>query len=205
MGPSGSGKSTVGALLAERLGTPFIDADDLHPARNIAKMSRGIPLDDDDRMPWLQRVGRTLQQQAPLVLACSALTRRYRDVIRAEAPDARFVELVIDRRTLVARMRARADHFMPASLLDSQLGTLESLAADEAGVRIDGARADAGAIAAAIAETLPASVLAVARAAHREQGADGEHSADDGHQAEEPGDAVGDEGGVHARGSVLSG
>ncbi|WP_353114493.1 gluconokinase [Microbacterium sp.] len=139
MGPSGSGKSTIGSALAARLGVPFIDADDLHPASNVAKMSAGIPLDDDDRMPWLRLVGEALHAEASAVIACSALKRAYRDVIRAEEPEALFVELAIDRAVLESRMRARADHFMPASLLDSQLGALQPLQADERGVVVDGA------------------------------------------------------------------
>ena len=136
MGPSGCGKSTVGAALAEALGARFIDGDDLHPAANVAKMSAGIPLDDDDRMPWLHTVGETLRNDERIVLACSALRRAYRDAITSEAPDAFFAELVVDRALLAERLSARADHFMPASLLDSQLQTLEPLAADEIGIRV---------------------------------------------------------------------
>ena len=137
MGVSGSGKSTVGALLAESLGAPFTDGDDLHPPANVAKMAAGIPLDDDDRWPWLAAVGRTLAGAGPagLVVACSALKRVYRDAIRAEAPTVRFVELDSSPTLLAARM-VRPGHFMPPSLLASQLATLEPLAADEPGVRI---------------------------------------------------------------------
>ncbi|WP_308011002.1 gluconokinase [Streptomyces sp. AC495_CC817] len=137
MGPSGSGKSTVGLALAERIGARFVDGDDLHPAENVAKMAAGIPLDDADRTPWLRLVGQTLRDQESIVIACSALKRTYRDAIRSEAPDAYFGELAIARATLEERMLARADHFMPASLLDSQLQTLESLGDDEPGVRVD--------------------------------------------------------------------
>lgn len=139
MGPSGSGKSTVGAGLARRLGAIFIDADDLHPAENIRKMSAGIPLDDDDRMPWLRLVGQALAEHEAVVVACSALKRSYRDAIRAEAPGAVFAELVIDPDVIEERMRDRADHFMPPALLQSQLRTLEPLAADEPGVRVPNA------------------------------------------------------------------
>ncbi|WP_345763993.1 gluconokinase [Diaminobutyricibacter sp. McL0608] len=137
MGVSGSGKSTVGALLAESLGAPFTDGDDLHPPANVAKMAAGIPLDDDDRWPWLAAVGRTLAAAGPdgLVVACSALKRAYRDAIRAEAPTVRFVELDSSPAVLAARM-VRPGHFMPPSLLASQLATLEPLASDEPGVRI---------------------------------------------------------------------
>jgi carbohydrate kinase (thermoresistant glucokinase family) len=137
MGPSGCGKSTVGAALAEALGVPFVDGDDLHPLTNVEKMAAGIPLDDDDRMPWLRVVGEALRDADGIVVACSALRRRYRDAIRAEAPDAFFAELVVDRSTLAGRVQERVDHFMPASLLDSQLAALEPLAADERGVRVD--------------------------------------------------------------------
>lgn len=137
MGPSGSGKSTVGAFLAGTLGARFIDGDDLHPAANVRKMAAGIPLDDGDREPWLRLVGETLQGEERIVIACSALKRVYRDLIRAQAPEAFFAELSIGRAVLEERMRLRADHFMPAALLDSQLQTLESLEADERGIRVD--------------------------------------------------------------------
>jgi len=136
MGPSGCGKSTVGSALAEALGARFVDGDDLHPPENVAKMSAGVPLDDDDRVPWLRTVGATLHGEDRIVVACSALRRVYRDAIRAEAPDAFFAELVVDRALLAERLSARTDHFMPPSLLDSQLQTLEPLAADELGIRV---------------------------------------------------------------------
>lgn len=137
MGPSGSGKSTVGSALAERLGARFVDGDDLHPLTNVEKMAAGIPLDDDDRMPWLRVVGATLRAEDRIVVACSALRRRYRDAIRDEAGDAFFAELVVDRGTLETRLDGRVNHFMPASLMDSQLEALEPLADDEIGVRVD--------------------------------------------------------------------
>jgi gluconokinase len=139
MGPSGSGKSTVGERLASQLGLPFIDADDLHPITNVDKMAAGQPLTDDDRWPWLRRVGEAMAEAAPtgVVVACSALKRSYRDAIRREAPGARFVELHGTRALLASRLGAREGHFMPASLLDSQLATLEPLAGDEEGVRLD--------------------------------------------------------------------
>lgn len=155
MGPSGSGKSTVGLALAERIGALFVDGDDLHPEANVAKMAAGVPLDDADRMPWLQLVGATLQESPNIVIACSALKRRYRDAIRAEAPDAFFGELSIARRTLAERMLSRGEHFMPASLLDSQLQTLEPLREDERGIRIDES-ADVATAAARIAEAAAA-------------------------------------------------
>ncbi|WP_375384616.1 gluconokinase [uncultured Microbacterium sp.] len=136
MGPSGSGKSLVGALLAERLGVPFVDADSLHPASNVAKMAAGIPLDDADRWPWLDAVGAAMSaQSAGIVAACSALRRAYRDRLLRTEPRAVFVELLVDRATLADRMSARA-HFMPASLLDSQLRAFEPLASDEPGFAV---------------------------------------------------------------------
>ena len=133
MGPSGSGKTAIGAALAVELAVAFVDADDLHPPANIAKMSAGQPLDDDDRWPWLDIVGRTLADlPGGGVIACSALARRYRDRIRAAEPDAVFVELLVGRDELSRRMSVR-EHFMPPALLDSQVATLEHLGADERG------------------------------------------------------------------------
>ncbi len=138
MGVSGSGKSTVGSLLAEKLGVPFADADDLHPASNVAKMAAGTPLDDGDRWPWLALVGEALAAASGtgLVVACSALKRSYREAIRAAAPETRFVLLHGPRALLAARMGTRTEHFMPLELLDSQLATLEPLAADEPGFAV---------------------------------------------------------------------
>lgn len=141
MGVSGCGKSTVGALLGERLGMPFQDGDDLHPAANKAKMSGGIALDDADRLPWLDRIGEVLHRsqeaQKPLIIACSALKRSYRDLLRKHVNDLVCIHLAGDRETLVARMNARAHEFMPASLLDSQLSTLEPLTPDERHILAD--------------------------------------------------------------------
>jgi gluconokinase len=123
-GVSGSGKTTVGGLLAERLGCAFADADDFHPPENIAKMKAGIPLDDADRAGWLDALGRHLAGESAVVLACSALKRAYRDRLRALAGPLHFMVLVVEKDELVARMKSR-EHFMPASLLDSQLATLE--------------------------------------------------------------------------------
>lgn len=135
MGPSGSGKSLVGAALAARLGVHFVDGDDLHPRSNVAKMAAGTPLDDRDREPWLDSVAGVLVREAPVVLACSALRRAYRDRIRVNCSDAWFVELVVDSTQLRDRM-SRRDHFMPPALLDSQLATLEPLGTDERGARV---------------------------------------------------------------------
>ncbi len=133
MGVSGSGKSTVGAALAQRLRVPFIDADTLHPAANIAKMAAGEPLDDDDRYPWLERVGEWLAAQRDgAVVSCSALKRKYRDQLRAHCPGVEFVHLSGSAELIGGRLATRTDHFMPAALLRSQLDTLEPLGPDEA-------------------------------------------------------------------------
>lgn len=139
MGVSGSGKSTVGAALADALGVPFTDSDGLHPAANVAKMTQGIPLTDADREPWLDAVGARLAEHTGtgLVVACSALRRAYRDRLRSHTPSTVFVHLSGDAAVLAERMGGRSGHFMPTALLDSQLATLEPLAADEAGTTLD--------------------------------------------------------------------
>ncbi|SIO26584.1 gluconokinase [Agromyces cerinus] len=138
MGVSAAGKSTVGRLLGKRLGVPFRDADELHPAANVQKMASGAALDDADREPWLDSVGAELDAATTgIVMACSALKRSYRDRLRLAAPSTVFVHLHGSHALLAARAAARVDHFMPASLLDSQLAALEPLAADEAGITVD--------------------------------------------------------------------
>jgi gluconokinase len=146
MGVSGSGKTTVGSLLAQRLGVPFVDADTLHPPANIAKMAAGEPLDDDDRRPWLEKVGEWLADHSDGgVASCSALKRRYRDQLRAHCPGAQFLHLSGSAEVIRARLAARTGHFMPAALLRSQLDALEPLGADERGVTTD-VSSDVGAI-----------------------------------------------------------
>lgn len=147
MGVSGCGKTTIGALLGERLGVPFFDGDDFHPAANKAKMAAGIPLDDDDRAPWLAEIGAALaapgEGAAPgagtgsCIIACSALKRSYRDLLRGFVPDLVFVHLSGEAATISGRLSSRAHEYMPSSLLASQLATLEPLAADEAHVMAD--------------------------------------------------------------------
>lgn len=137
MGVSGSGKSTVGAALAQRLRVPYADADDFHPPANVAKMTAGHPLDDDDRWPWLEAIGAWLVAHDAGVITCSALKRSYRDVLREHRPDVLFVHLHGDREVITRRQATRPGHFMPASLLDSQFATLEPLAADELGFVVD--------------------------------------------------------------------
>ncbi|MFJ5234980.1 gluconokinase [Kitasatospora sp. NPDC088391] len=141
MGVSGVGKTTVARLLAERLGLPYAEADDFHPAANIAKMRSGVPLDDEDRQPWLHALGSWLGERSAAgtggVVTCSALKRRYRDVLRANCPDAWFLHLSGTHDLVGDRLAHRTGHFMPPSLLDSQYATLEPLQADENGTVLD--------------------------------------------------------------------
>lgn len=139
MGVSGCGKSTVGALLGERLGVPFFDGDDFHPPANKAKMAGGTPLDDNDRAPWLAEIGAALatDEAGSRIIACSALKRRYRDVLRSFAPDLVFIHLSGEAATISGRLSGRAHEYMPSSLLASQLATLEPLGADEAHIVAD--------------------------------------------------------------------
>ncbi|MFN6956109.1 MAG: gluconokinase [Acetobacteraceae bacterium] len=129
MGVSGAGKSTVGALLAERLGWPFEDGDSFHPPANVEKMRAGTPLTDEDRWPWLaaiaQRIAAARAGGRGVVIACSALRRAYRDVLRAGHADIRFLHLTGEPALIMARQAARQGHYMPASLVASQFATLE--------------------------------------------------------------------------------
>ncbi len=129
MGVASSGKSTVGRLLAERLGWEFRDGDDDHPPANRARMEAGIPLSDEDRRPWLEalraRIAHALDEQRPLVLACSALKRSYRDILRVDAERVLFVYLKGSPELIAARAARRSGHFMPPGLLPSQFATLE--------------------------------------------------------------------------------
>ena len=125
MGVSGVGKTTIGRLLAERLGVPFIEGDDYHPPANVAKMARGVPLEDDDRWPWLDRLNGILRTQEHAVLACSALKHAYRERLLDGVKDARLVHLHGDKALIAGRLKSRRHRYMPASLLDSQLATLE--------------------------------------------------------------------------------
>ncbi|MFF9408613.1 gluconokinase [Streptomyces anandii] len=141
MGVSASGKSTVGAHLAERLGVPFQEGDDLHPAANRAKMASGHPLDDADRAPWLAALADWIRATADRgrggVLSCSALRRAYRDALRRSGADVWFVYLALDRAVAARRIARRTGHFMPPALLDSQYAVLDPLEADEPGVTVD--------------------------------------------------------------------
>lgn len=137
MGVTSTGKSEIGARLAEALHGHFVDGDDLHPQSNVAKMARGEPLDDRDRHPWLLKVGETLaRSEGTTVVACSALKRAYRDIIRRGGPVI-FVHLTGPREVIAERMKQRTGHFMPVSLLDSQLETLEPPGAGELSITVD--------------------------------------------------------------------
>jgi gluconokinase len=135
MGVSGAGKTAVGARLADALGVPFLEGDDLHPAENVRRMVQGIPLTDDDRRGWLTEIAARLaavrRAGTGLVVSCSALKRAYRDQLRGADPEIRFVHLTGDPALIAQRMSQRPGHFMPATLLDSQLATLEIPAPDE--------------------------------------------------------------------------
>jgi gluconokinase len=144
MGVCGCGKSSVGRAIAARQGWTFIEGDERHPDANKAKMAAGIPLQDEDRWPWLDRIAMEAHQEAgagrSVVIACSALKKVYRDRLRQAGPAVRFVHLAGDADTIRDRMRARTDHYMPASLLDSQLAILEPPGQDEASHEFDIAR-----------------------------------------------------------------
>ncbi len=140
MGVSGSGKSTVGAALSQRLGWPYSDADAFHPPANVAKMSAGHPLDDEDRKPWLAAIAAHIDdvraRGAHAIVSCSALKRVYRDVLAGARDDVRLVLLDGSKQEIHARMSARKDHFMPLNLLDSQFATLERPAPDERAISV---------------------------------------------------------------------
>jgi gluconokinase len=141
MGVSGCGKSEVGRCLAERLGLHHVEGDADHPLANIAKMTAGTPLDDTDRHSWLLVLKRRIDDAAAkgtsIVLSCSALKRRYRDLLRAGDPGLFFLHLKGERELIARRITARANHFMPVALLDSQFRDLEPLQEDEYGVTVD--------------------------------------------------------------------
>jgi carbohydrate kinase (thermoresistant glucokinase family) len=141
MGVSGSGKTAVGRPLAARLGLVFLDADDLHPPANVAKMRAGTPLTDADRDPWLQAVAAELERATTatrgIIIACSALKRAYRDRLRAAAPSLRVIHLTARSDVIRRRLDARTGHFMPATLLDSQFATLEPPGPDERPIVVD--------------------------------------------------------------------
>lgn len=139
MGVTGCGKTSVGEALAARLGIKFIDGDALHPPANIAKMSKGIPLDDEDRRPWLKMVGERLGATLePTIIGCSALKQIYRDQIRRSAGNkVKFIHLAGTRDVIARRLNARTGHFMPPTLLDSQFATLEPPGKDEGAITVN--------------------------------------------------------------------
>jgi gluconokinase len=164
MGVSGSGKSSVGRAVAAVLGVPFIEGDALHPQANIDKMSAGIALTDDDRLPWLDSIGAALAdalaQGQGCVISCSALKRIYRDRLRGFAPGhVRFLFLRGTEAVLTPRMAARKGHFMPSSLLRSQLQTLEDPSSEDGVITVDIAGTTAEVIAEAIRRILPSPIL----------------------------------------------
>jgi gluconokinase len=142
MGVSGSGKTSAARELQRQLGWEFIEGDDLHPEANVAKMASGTPLDDADRWPWLRRIAEVIGAHeaagTSLIITCSALKRSYRDLLRDGHPSVWFAHVDVPREVLEQRLTARRGHFMPPSLLDSQLATLERLADDEPGDVIAG-------------------------------------------------------------------
>lgn len=142
MGVSGSGKSTVAGILAGALKWDLEEGDDLHPASNVAKMASGTPLTDEDRWPWLETIADWIREHTgagePGIVTCSALKRSYRDVLRSgSGDDVVFVHLAGTRDRISGRLNARMDHFMPSTLLDTQLSTLEPIDADERAIVVD--------------------------------------------------------------------
>lgn len=153
MGVSGSGKTTVGTRLADALRVEYAEGDDFHPPANVAKMAAGTPLGDADREPWLDALAAWMAERRGrgAVVTCSALKRAYRDRLRASAPDTFFLHLHVPRGELERRMAERRGHFMPSSLLDSQLAALEPLDPDEDGSAVDATRPPADVVREAVA------------------------------------------------------
>ena len=141
MGVSGCGKSTFGFFLKRELGYEFEDGDDLHPPINVAKMSRGIALDDDDRAPWLEaiceQIRDNIEAEKPVVIACSALKKRYRDVLRSASDRLKFIHLIATQEAISKRLAQREGHYMPPDLLPSQFAALESTAEEADVIEVD--------------------------------------------------------------------
>jgi gluconokinase len=142
MGVSGSGKTSAAQELTRQLGWEYIEGDDLHPQANVAKMASGIPLDDEDRWPWLQRIAEVIGEReaagTSVIVTCSALKRSYRDLLREGHPSVWFAHVQVSPKVLADRLAHRTGHYMPPSLLDSQLATLEPLGDGEPGDVIAG-------------------------------------------------------------------
>lgn len=159
MGPAGSGKSLIGSALAEALHLPFVEGDSFHSPANVALMAAGTPLTDDDRHEWLLALAAQLRRARTeargVVISCSALKRRYRDLLRSGDDSTCFVFLSTDVGVLRDRLRARTRHYMPVTLLDSQLAALEPPMHDECSITVD-AHQSPGAIVTAVLERLPA-------------------------------------------------
>jgi carbohydrate kinase (thermoresistant glucokinase family) len=168
MGVSGSGKSTIGALLAERLGWPFADADGFHPPANVAKMASGQPLTDADRWPWLDaiaaHIGAARRTGQPVVVACSALRRAYRDRLRAGHGDMMFLHLAGAPALIAGRQAARQGHFMPPSLMASQFATLEDPAAEADAVTVSVLASPHEVVAAALGQLVATGAIAPPKA-----------------------------------------
>jgi carbohydrate kinase (thermoresistant glucokinase family) len=164
MGVSGSGKSTIGALLAEALGWPFADADGFHPAANVAKMAAGQPLTDEDRWPWLDAIAAHIEAARaagqPVVVACSALRRAYRERLRAGHGDLIFLHLAGAPGVIAERQAARQGHFMPPSLMASQFATLEDPAAEADAVIVSVSASPHEVVAAALDQLAARGVVA---------------------------------------------
>jgi gluconokinase len=141
MGVAGAGKTTIATRLSARLGCELADADDFHPRANVAKMAAGIPLQDEDRWPWLDAIAAWIRDRAEAgktaVVTCSALKRAYRDVLRAASPGVVFVHLTGAPELIAERLRSRRGHFMPPALLASQIAALAPLAPDEPGLTVN--------------------------------------------------------------------
>jgi gluconokinase len=154
-GPSGSGKTTVAQALAQRMGWEFGEGDDFHPAENVARMRAGIPLDDAARRPWLARIAQWIGEHEAAgrscVVTCSALKRIYRDQLRDGHPSVWFALLTVPEEVLAERVAARKGHYMPPSLVHSQIAILEPLADDEPGLTLPGTESPEDAIAAVLA------------------------------------------------------
>jgi carbohydrate kinase (thermoresistant glucokinase family) len=163
MGVSGSGKTTIGRVLARRLGWLFQEGDALHPSENVAKMSAGHPLDDEDRAPWLAAIAARIDEWRARgeagVITCSALKRSYRDVIIGDRPDVRLVYLAGSRELIAERLAARRRHFMPASLLDSQFAALEPPMPEECAIAVSVDAPVAGSVARIAASLVPAGTI----------------------------------------------